>query len=143
MSDRKPYESQLRAARARETRERLLDAVALLARSERAATISMTEVAERAGVSLRTVYVHFPDKEALFAAAAERRAGLVARVAADEVPDLAPPSRRRLAALLHAVSSPEAVLLLRSVHGLDEREANDAVAWALEALVAHARDVAP
>jgi AcrR family transcriptional regulator len=47
------------------TRQRILDAAAELFGSARPADLTIPVVAERAGVSLRTVYRYFPTKEAL------------------------------------------------------------------------------
>jgi AcrR family transcriptional regulator len=53
------------------TRKRILDAAAELIIEEHPATLSMLAIAKRAGVSVRTVYRHFPNKEALLDAIAE------------------------------------------------------------------------
>jgi AcrR family transcriptional regulator len=69
-----------RARRTQRTREQLVQAnLALLEEGELRA--SAQRVAERAGVSVRTLFLHFPDMEALFAATAgtilegQRRSG--------------------------------------------------------------------
>jgi AcrR family transcriptional regulator len=53
------------------TRQRIARAVADIVVSEGAASLSFPAVADRAGVSLRTVYRHFPKKDALVTAALE------------------------------------------------------------------------
>src|SRR5918996_3715435 len=53
------------------TRELILGALVKLLEDEDPGDISVPEVAQAAGVSLRTVYRHFPTREELFAAAAE------------------------------------------------------------------------
>jgi AcrR family transcriptional regulator len=53
------------------TRHGIARAVAEIVVSEGAAALSFPAVAHRAGVSLRTVYRHFPNKDALVAAALE------------------------------------------------------------------------
>jgi AcrR family transcriptional regulator len=53
------------------TRQRIARAVADIVVSEGAASLSFPSVADRAGVSLRTVYRHFPNKDALVTAALE------------------------------------------------------------------------
>lgn len=63
------YRSPLRAARATETRERILTAFAEQL-AEAKDEFSISKVAERAGVSPRTVYLHFPNREAQIAALA-------------------------------------------------------------------------
>jgi AcrR family transcriptional regulator len=63
--NRKPYQSPLRAAAARETRRRIRAAAAELFTSEGYAATTMTAVAAAAGVSDRTVYLSFETKAAL------------------------------------------------------------------------------
>jgi AcrR family transcriptional regulator len=53
------------------TRKRILDAVVELIVEEHPAALSIPAVAARAGVSVRTIYRHFPNKEALLDAVAE------------------------------------------------------------------------
>ncbi|MEA3054917.1 MAG: hypothetical protein QOD30_349 [Actinomycetota bacterium] len=53
------------------TRDQIIDAVHVLLTEEHPATLSMAQVAERAGTSLRTLYRYFPTKEALVEAASE------------------------------------------------------------------------
>lgn len=62
----RPYESPTRKAHAEETRTSILRALVDLIVEEGPGTISIPQVAERAGVSIRTVYHYFPTKEALF-----------------------------------------------------------------------------
>ena len=76
------YGSPLRAKQAEETRERILDATGRVIAGG-VAFVSIPAVAREAGVSVPTVYRHFPTKHDLLAAIyphAMRRAGL------DEVP---------------------------------------------------------
>lgn len=61
------YNSDLRAAQSAATRERILDALVEVM-AEDPTTISMPEVAERAGVSVGTIYRHFGDKPGLISA---------------------------------------------------------------------------
>jgi AcrR family transcriptional regulator len=60
------YESPTRKAHAEETRTSILRALVDLIVEQGPGTISIPQVAERAGVSVRTVYHYFPTKEALF-----------------------------------------------------------------------------
>ncbi len=62
------YESPLRQAQAEETRQRILSAVAELLEAEPEAPLSFAAVAATAGVERRTVFRHFPHKDALLAA---------------------------------------------------------------------------
>ncbi|HKV09159.1 MAG TPA: TetR/AcrR family transcriptional regulator [Thermoanaerobaculia bacterium] len=59
------YTSPLRAERARETRERILEAVADWMRLEGQGELTLDEVARRAGVERRTIFRHFATKESL------------------------------------------------------------------------------
>src|SRR5215475_2588462 len=63
-----PSQRQRDAAR---TREQILRTVAEMLGEGAAADLSVPEVARRSGVSLRTVYRHFPTREELLAAAGE------------------------------------------------------------------------
>jgi AcrR family transcriptional regulator len=60
-----------RAARSQRTREAVVDALLVLIR-EGSPRPTARQIAERASVSLRSVYVHFDDLEDLFHAAAQR-----------------------------------------------------------------------
>ena len=53
------------------TRDQIIQAVHDVLTEEHPATISMPQVADRAGISLRTLYRYFPTKEALLDAASE------------------------------------------------------------------------
>jgi AcrR family transcriptional regulator len=64
------YDSPLRAEQAVRTRERILEAFAEQM-AEAGDEFSIPRVAKRAGVSLRTVYHHFPNREAQVEALAE------------------------------------------------------------------------
>jgi AcrR family transcriptional regulator len=61
----------LRDAHVADTRRRIVDAVADLLRDDHPASLSVPAVAQRAGVSVATVYRHFPSKEALLDAVSE------------------------------------------------------------------------
>jgi AcrR family transcriptional regulator len=72
------YRSQLRAQQAEETRGRILDATGRVMAGG-LAFVSIPQVAREAGVSVPTIYRHFPTKHDLLAAVfphAVRRAGL-------------------------------------------------------------------
>ena len=60
------YESPTRKAQAEATRKAILRALVDLLVEEHPATISVPQVAKRAGVSVRIVYHYFPTKDALF-----------------------------------------------------------------------------
>src|SRR5262249_58385643 len=79
---------------ARGARARVAIVEALLALIERGdLRPSAARIAERAGVSLRSVFQHFNDVESLFAAAAERQAERLASLAGS-VDDKGPLTRR-------------------------------------------------
>lgn len=62
------YELKRRAEQQGETRQRIVDATIDLHRSNGAAQTTISDIAKRAGVGRITVYRHFPDEGALFAA---------------------------------------------------------------------------
>lgn len=62
---RRKYDSPLREQQAAATRERILDGL-VATMADGLAEISMPAVARAAGVSVATVYRHFPSKQALF-----------------------------------------------------------------------------
>jgi AcrR family transcriptional regulator len=63
------YTMRARAESTAETRQRILDAVNQLSYEQLSVQIALTDVAERAGVSVQTVLRHFGTKDALFEAA--------------------------------------------------------------------------
>ena len=68
---RRTYNSQYRDAQASQTRTLILEALAELVAEEGFEGIVMRDVAARAGLAERTVYRHFPDRDALHEALAE------------------------------------------------------------------------
>jgi AcrR family transcriptional regulator len=69
MSDQKrPYRMQRRAELEEETRRRITESAVALHKELGPARTSISAIAERAGVRRSTVYRHFPDENALFAA---------------------------------------------------------------------------
>jgi AcrR family transcriptional regulator len=69
MSDQKrPYRMKRRAELEAETRRRITESAVALHERVGPAHTSITAIAEEAGVRRSTVYRHFPDEEALFAA---------------------------------------------------------------------------
>jgi AcrR family transcriptional regulator len=81
--------------RARRTRASLRAAALELAGEQDPATLTLSAVASRAGVNRATVYLHYPDLDALFADAMEEAVATVARAAQlcplDAPPGTAPP----------------------------------------------------
>ncbi len=72
MKKRRAYHQTVRAARAAETQERILDAAERLLRDVAVSEVTIGRVAERAGVSGQTVYRLYRDKAGLFDALAAR-----------------------------------------------------------------------
>ena len=66
------YELKRRAERQEETRRRIVEATVALHREVGPARTTISAIAERAGVERLTVYRHFPDEAALFAACGAR-----------------------------------------------------------------------
>jgi AcrR family transcriptional regulator len=81
-----------RQARSRATWEAIVEAAAQILERDGADAFTTGSVAERAGVSIGTLYQYFPDKQAILAAAAKRELG---------EGSAAPPARRR--ALIEAL----------------------------------------
>jgi AcrR family transcriptional regulator len=71
MKEARAYESPLRAEQMEQTRVRILRAVTELLADPATEEVTIPLVARRGRVSLRTVYRHFPTREALFDAWAE------------------------------------------------------------------------
>lgn len=65
--DARAYSSPLRAEQAAATRERIVDATVALLQEGDVSSFSMQDVADRAGVAVRTVYRAFPTKDDLIA----------------------------------------------------------------------------
>ncbi len=81
-----------RSARSQRTREAVVDALLALIRDGDPRPTAR-QIAERASISLRSVYVHFDDLEDLFLAAAQRQMSIVATMIAPIPPEL--PLRER------------------------------------------------
>jgi AcrR family transcriptional regulator len=69
------YELKQRAEQAEDTRRRIVEATSRLHLERGPAATSIAEIARRAGVQRRTVYNHFPDDSALFAACSAHWSG--------------------------------------------------------------------
>ena len=93
----RPYSSPLRAEQAAATRDRIVDATVALLRDGDPSAFGMQDVADRAGVSVRTVYRAFPTKDDLIAgvlAAINERLERVARAPARPPARVRSPRRR-------------------------------------------------
>ena len=93
----KPYTSVFRDRQVAQTREFILDAVTTLLGDRRADEVTTRDIAGAAGVSERTVYRHFPDRDALLEGLSQRLPhldGFKPSFGAGGLDDLAPTSRR-------------------------------------------------
>lgn len=68
----RPYRMRKRAEQMEETRQRILDAAVHLHTTVGPASTTVSALAEQADVTRLTVYRHFPDQEALFAACGQQ-----------------------------------------------------------------------
>src|SRR5262245_49996498 len=96
-STSKPYTSTLRERQVAQTRELILDAVTALIGDRRADEVTTREIAAAAGVSERTVYRHFPDRDAVLEGLSQRMTsidGVKPAFGVGSVDDIAPLSRR-------------------------------------------------
>lgn len=86
----RPYHSPLRERQAAETRHLILTALARVIAEQGTSDFTVEDVAEQAGVAIRTVYRHFPNRQALLDGLAEVLDEQFADLrAADELPGLA------------------------------------------------------
>ena len=91
------YNSALRDRQVAQTRELILDAVADLLGDRRADEVATRDIAAAAGVSERTVYRHFPDRNALLEGLSRRLPPLDGgkpSFGVGRLDDIAPTSRR-------------------------------------------------
>jgi AcrR family transcriptional regulator len=95
-SDSRPYTSTLRERQVAQTRELILDAVTTLLADRRADEVATRDIAAAAGVSERTVYRHFPDRDSLLDGLSRRLPPLadMPSFEAGGLDELAPTSRR-------------------------------------------------
>lgn len=124
MSSGRPKRPRRKAkqARSRETIEVVLEAAARVLADHGYAAASTNRIAERAGVSIGTLYEYFADKDAVFEALIERElAAIVAAIRGVEIDPAAPVDEvlaRVLAAAMGAMHhGPELVRSLEQVPG--------------------------
>jgi AcrR family transcriptional regulator len=101
-STTKPYTSTLRDRQVAQTREFILDALTTLLGDRRADEVTTRDLAAAAGVSERTVYRHFPDRESLLEGLTRRLPpldGVKPSFGMGALDDLAPTSRRLMEVL--------------------------------------------
>jgi AcrR family transcriptional regulator len=99
---KKTYTSALRDRQTAQTRELILDAVTSLLDDRRADEVTTRDIAVTAGVSERTVYRHFPDRDSLLAGLSQRMSELDGDRPSFEalrLEDLVPMSRRLMEVL--------------------------------------------
>ncbi len=86
VSERRSYHSPLREQQAEQTRALILDTLAEMVAEDGFDGIVVKDLAARAGMAERTVYRHFPDRDALHDALADRVAAQVGWTAEQELP---------------------------------------------------------
>ena len=95
----KPYTSTLRDRQVAQTRELILDAVTTLLGDRRADEVTTRDIAAAAGVSERTVYRHFPDRDSLLEGLSQRISQLDSVAPPSGLDEIAPTARRVMALL--------------------------------------------
>ena len=101
-STSKAYTSTLRDRQVAQTRDFILDAVTTLLADRRADEVATRDIAATAGVSERTVYRHFPDRDSLMEGLSQRLPqldGVKPSFGMGGLDDIAPTSRRLMEAL--------------------------------------------
>src|SRR5215204_7226642 len=106
-NDKRPYRKKRRAELEAETRRRITESAVELHGTVGPARTSMSAVAERAGVRRSTLYRHFPDEHALFAACSSHWSAANPPPDIGAWADVADPDERLAAALaeLYAYSA--------------------------------------
>jgi AcrR family transcriptional regulator len=89
MKTRRPYEMTTRAAAVEETRHRILSSTVALSAQKLTLEIVLADVAERAGVTTKTILRHFGSREGLFDAAIQFNRGEIERERVAPVGDVA------------------------------------------------------
>src|SRR6185437_5685042 len=152
----------LRQRQAQQIRRLVLDAVIAQLETQAVDDVSMAQIAQSAGISLRTLYRYFPDRTALLQAAGEHLYATLAvpvNVAAPEdiarsfleagqrlaqsvraalkpvVAGLDPGLSRRAAALIGNLCSATSWVSIADESGLSDTEAQVAVSWGIEVLI--------
>lgn len=130
-----------RSARALRTREAIVDALLALI-DDGELKPPAPRIAQRAGVSLRSIYQHFEDLEALFAAAHRRYTERLLELAS-EVPDTGPLDARldafveQRARIMEAVTPARRASLLQEPFSKQLRDGRDRIYELATAEVAH------
>lgn len=148
---RKPTRRRAKQVRGARTTAAVLEAAAQVLQREGYARATTNRIAERAGVSIGTVYQYFADKDQIFDALIRREIdglrGVLRRIALDPTEPLADALRRLLRLLVQA--RPEAPLLYRSLeqvpNSLFRRRVAEArgslIDWVREFLAAHRSEI--
>ena len=112
-----------------QTRRRIVAAAAAMLRESAAEALTMARVGARAGVTERTVYRHFPSRDALIRAGWASAQGHVLDSVRAALPDLDETAVRRRAAAVQLIRSAQGQGLLRDL-GLDRTAAGQAASEA-------------
>lgn len=147
----KPARRRAKQPRAQQTIAAVLEAAAQVLQREGYARATTNRIAERAGVSVGTLYQYFADKEQIFDALIGREIegllGVLQRVAFDPKDSIADSLRHLLQLLVRA--RPDAPLLYRSLehvpNALFRRRVADArgrvIGWVREFLALHQNEI--
>lgn len=147
----KPVRRRAKQARAQQTIAVVLEAAAQILQREGYAGATTNRIAERAGVSVGTIYQYFADKEQIFDALIRREIrgllGVLQRVEFDPDEPIAGDLRRLLQLLVQA--RPDAPVLYRSLeqvpHALFRRRVAEArgsvIAWVREFLASRRNEI--
>ena len=126
------YSSPQRDEQANATRRRILEVAQQLFADEGFAAVSLSRIAQRAGVSQATVYLYFPGKAAIVGALADELTSMP-DLSVEQVEREADPVHqlRRGAAIMRRLNERAWLLadILRHAHGTDERLAQVWAVW--------------
>jgi AcrR family transcriptional regulator len=131
------YRSPLRDGQQQQTRDRILEAAVGQIADDGLAELTVPLVAERAGVSLRTVYRHFPSKDDLIEAVGEfRDADLRPPESIDELLETTPALFEGFAARDDIVRAADVSAAGRQIHDRARRRRAKALAKIFEEVTA-------
>ena len=116
------YELKRRLERQNETRQRIVEATVHLHQTLGGAKTTISAIADKAGVERLTVYRHFPDERALFAACTSHYLGLNPPPDPNEWEKIAEPEQRLKAALaaIYAFHRRTEPMFVRAAADLEE-----------------------
>ena len=140
---RKPARRKAKQARSQETVAAILEGAAQVLLREGYARATTNRIAERAGVSVGSIYQYFDGKDRVFEALIRRETGVVERAVTREAPDPTWTLERSLARILSLAiaASPRAPELMRELDRVPDGALDRALKEARGRVVAFIRDV--